>query len=277
MNKHAIPNALRSLPGVIQNGGSKPRFYEFDDGVARLVKWHPSIHGPRVCFNELVASRLAQLIDVPLLRGCVVYVSDVVIPADQKEFAKEGFHFAVYKMKGSNYLPDTHQPIICNADEFPLAATYLAWLQVADQEGHNQYKQEIEDPNDPKNTSYRYRLADMGFTFGVGNTANWTAATLGKSVGYTLPNHLAKHLTADQLAKVINEIEKIPESDVRACFDDIPIEWGLAPADVLAATEWILAARANLKPLITKGNPQIVFADKIPVTAQAPGQITTGA
>ena len=259
MNKNTIPNALRSLPGVIQNGGSSPRFYEFDDGIARLVKWHPSPHGIRVCFNELVASRLAQLLDVPLLRGCVVYVADVVIPADQKQFAKEGFHFAVYRMKGSNYLHAKHHSVVCNPDSFPLAAAFLAWLQVADQEGHNQFKQETEDPADPKNARYLYRLADMGFIFGIGNAANWTAATLGKSDGYTLPSHLASKVTVDQIAAVISEIESLPEADIRQCFEDIPDEWLVSSADRAAAIEWTLAAVPKLKALITKGNPALVF------------------
>lgn len=74
MNRHAVPNATMGLPGRPVNGGSEPRFYEFDDGVTRLVKWHPSKHGAKACYNELVASRIGQLIGAPILRGCIVFV-----------------------------------------------------------------------------------------------------------------------------------------------------------------------------------------------------------
>jgi hypothetical protein len=67
MNRHSVPNATLGLPGKPANGGSQPRFYDFDDGVTRLVKWWPSPHGNKACFNELVASRLGQLIDAPIL------------------------------------------------------------------------------------------------------------------------------------------------------------------------------------------------------------------
>jgi hypothetical protein len=42
MNRHSVPNATLGLPGNPINGGSKPRFYDFNDGVTRLVKWSPS-------------------------------------------------------------------------------------------------------------------------------------------------------------------------------------------------------------------------------------------
>lgn len=270
MNRHSVPNALRALPGVVQNGGSSPRFYDFDDGVPRLVKWHPSSHGPKVCFNELVASRLAQLIDVPLLRGCVVYIPDAVIPPDHRAFAKPGFNFGVYRMKGGNFIADKHLATIHNLDEFPIAAAHLAWLQVADQEYHNQYKQEVEDPADPKNIKYLYRLADMGFIFGVGNNGSWTAATLGKLDAYRLPRHLADNVKVDQMAAAVSEIEKVAEDDIRSCFEDVPSDWGIDAADIAGAVQWVIAARLNLKPLLAKGNPGKF---NFPMPAQAPNMV----
>ena len=50
-DKYSVPNATIPFPKVIENGGSNPRFYDFDDGVLRLVKWHPSQHGAKACYN----------------------------------------------------------------------------------------------------------------------------------------------------------------------------------------------------------------------------------
>ena len=68
-------NVMEVLPITLQNGGSKPRVCDFDDKVRRLVKWHPSIHGLTATYSELVASRLGQLINVPVIRGTIVYVA----------------------------------------------------------------------------------------------------------------------------------------------------------------------------------------------------------
>jgi hypothetical protein len=261
LNKNTVPKALRALPGVIQNGGSNPRFYEFDDGVPRLVKWHPSNQGPKVCFNELVASRIGQLFDVPLLRGTVVYISGDVIPPDHTAFATEGFHFGVSRMDGGNFVPTVHYSIISNASSLPVAAVHLAWLQVSDQETHNQYKQEINEKMADGSMSLRhyFRLADMGFLFGIGNNGSWTATTLGKNDAYKLPPHLVAQVTADQMLPVINEVLAIPEAEIRECFDDIPSAWGVPEDDVKASLQWVIDARGNLKTIISKGNPSLVF------------------
>ena len=60
MNRHSVPNATFGLPGKPADGGSRPRFYEFDDNVTRLVKWFPSPHGTKPCFNELVVANSCE-------------------------------------------------------------------------------------------------------------------------------------------------------------------------------------------------------------------------
>ena len=127
------------------NGGSNPRFYDFDDGVARLVKWCPSPHGSKPCLNELVASRLGQLVGAPIPRGGVVYVPDEVIPPEHRGVGgKPGFHFGVARMEGENFIPASHYNEIANDSELPFAAVFLTWLVVGDQEGHYQYLQRLE-------------------------------------------------------------------------------------------------------------------------------------
>lgn len=140
MNRNCVPNATYGWPGKPPNGGSNPRFYDFDDGVTRLVKWHPSPHGAKACYNELIASRLGQLVDAPILRGSVVFVADDVIPDEHRKDggAKEGFHFGVARVPGQNF-KEAHYTDIQNHSELPMAAAFLAWLNVGDQEGHNQF------------------------------------------------------------------------------------------------------------------------------------------
>lgn len=246
------------LPGKPQNGGSRPRFYEFDDGVTRLVKWHPSRHGNKACYNEIVASRLGQLLGAPILRGLLVYVPDEIIPADHRaDGGTPGFHFAVTRMEGENFVPAQHYVELENSSELPFAAVHLAWLAVGDQEGHNQFLQRLElrqHGSPPRLTKY-FRLIDMGQMFG---NWNWDAATVVTPPNkYRLPSHLADKLTWEKLGPAIQSLTAIDESSIRACFDDIPDEWNVSTVDRQAAVTRVLAARMQIEAIVRNGNPAI--------------------
>src|SRR5260370_20599301 len=101
MNRQAVPNATMGLPGKPANGGSNPRFYDFDDGVTRLVKWHPSGHGAKACYNELITSRLCQLLWAPILRGGVFFFGHFIIsPAHTNEGDTRPVDFLIVRMEG---------------------------------------------------------------------------------------------------------------------------------------------------------------------------------
>lgn len=242
-------------PGRPANGGSKPRFYDFDDGVTRLVKWHPSVHGDKACFNELVASRLGQLIGAPILRGSVVYVPAEIIPADhQADGAQPGFHFAVTRMDGENFVPTQHYAEIENASELPMAAVHLGWLAVGDQEGHNQYLQRLEIKRDgyPPTTTKRFKLIDMGQMFGH---FSWTAATAGAAhTAYKLPTHLAGALTLAKLQPAMVALRAVSPDAIRDCFMDCPEEWNIPTADKEAAAARSVVAAAQIEAIIRGGN-----------------------
>lgn len=252
MNRHSVPNATVGFPGKPANGGSNPRFYDFDDGVPRLVKWHPSGHGAKACYNELVASRLGQLISAPMLRGCVVYVPDDVIPADHKSFgAKAGFHFAVTRLVGENFVPVRHYAEIENTSELPTAAVLLAWLAIGDQEGHNQYLQrETRDDQGTAKATKRFLLVDMGQMFG---NWNWTGDTPHNS--YRIPSHIVDKVSTLSLSPAIVQLKNVSDEDIRACFEDRPSGWNVTDADVDAGIRRAVAARDEIESIIKTGNP----------------------
>ena len=253
MNKQSVPNATLGLPGRPVNGGSNPRFYDFDDGVTRLVKWHPSLHGVKACYNELVASRLGQLIGAPILRGGVVFVPDDIIPSDHRILgATAGFHFGVFMMDGTNFVPAKHYADIANASELPFAAVFLAWLAIADQEGHNQFLQQVEIAG---TTTKRFKLVDMGFMFG---SPSWSAPDVGKvHTSYVIPRHLASQLSLTKLKPAMETLKTITEGAIRECFEDYPDDWNISDADRDAAVSRVCAGRDNIDSIIRNGNPSI--------------------
>jgi hypothetical protein len=257
MNRHSVPNAILGLPGKPVNGGSRPRFYEFDDDVTRLVKWYPSVHGTKACFNELVASRLGQLINAPILRGVIVYVPDDIIPTDHRaDGATPGFHFAVTRMLGENFVAPGHYADIENHSELPAAAVLLSWLATGDQQGHNQYLQRLErEENGVIKKTKRFKLIDMGQMFG---DFNWTAANVAQvHVNYVLPPHLANHLSKASLAVAIDQLKQLADTVVEECFQDCPDTWAISPADKTAGATRANAAKKTIEDIIYNGNPGI--------------------
>jgi len=253
MNTQSVPNAILGLPGRPVNGGSNPRYYDFDDGVTRLVKWHPSPHGVKACYNELVASRLGQLIGSPILRGVVVYVPPEIIPPDHKALgATAGFHFGVFMMNGTNFIPAQHYTDIANASELPFAAVFLAWLAVGDQEGHNQFLQQVEVAG---TLTKRFKLVDMGFMFGNPTWSEANARTVHTS--YTIPQHLVLQLSVAKLKPAIEALKMIPDNVIRECFDDCPDDWNILSADRDAAVARVCEARDSIESIIRNGNPSI--------------------
>jgi hypothetical protein len=231
MNRHSVPNATVGFPGRPANGGSNPRFYDFDDGVARLVKWSPSPHGNKACFNELVASRLGQLIDAPILRGIVVYVPDQIIPSDHRGIgATPGFHFAVTRMEGENFVPPGY---------------------------YNQYLQrlEYEDQHGMLKKTKKFKLIDMGQMFG---DFNWTAASVANvHATYQLPIHMIPHLTKVKLAPAVDQLAQLPNGLIEGCFEDCPDTWGISQADKAAGAQRAIQAKRDINDILFNGNPGI--------------------
>jgi hypothetical protein len=254
LNKNTVPNAVWAYSGKPSGGGSNPRFYHFDDHVVILVKWHPSAHGLKACYNELTASRLAQLLGAPVLRGAAVYVPDDVIPADHRAIgACEGFHFGVAKMNGCDFVAQQHYGQISNSGELPTAAVHLAWLRIADQDGHNQWLEEAVDAN--QQSIKMFKLVDMGFMF---TSPNWTAATLAVlAMSYSLPAHIADRVKMAELQPAIAKLKALPKADIEACFNDVPDEWTVSTQDRQAAVAQALLAQDKIEEILRNGNPKL--------------------
>ena len=74
-----------------------------------------------------------------------MFVADEIIPPEHKaEAAKPGFHFAVTRMVGENFVAPGHYDDIANKSELPAAGVHLSWLAIGDQQAHNQYLQRME-------------------------------------------------------------------------------------------------------------------------------------
>ena len=187
-----------------------------------------------------------------------MYVPDEIIPPDHRtDGASAGFHFAVARMEGENFIPAAHYGEIENLAELPAAAVHIAWLAVADQEGHNQFLQEkqVSDPTGIRRTKH-FKLIDMGFAFG---NPDWAAATLAPATpSYTLPRHMIEKLTSANLRNAIAALKSVSDTSIEQCLTDCPQEWAIQQNDRDAVLERAIRARDDIKNTIFLDNPTIL-------------------
>ena len=258
MNRYTVPNATSLLERA--DGTADPYFCDFDDGVTRIVKWHritEPFHGAKSCFNELVASRLGRLIDAPVVRGTVVFVSDSNVPKPQEA----GFHFGSARMPGFDVRQlagnDNHAPVgpflvaIANGFQFAAAATLLAWLRVQDHVNAGPPMTDHASCVFIEERNYRacqpiklYRLIDFDGAFGTGHWGEPGTGLPAVSSPHILPPYLHALIDSETLRPEFERLRTVSEAAIEACFDDIPSNW-LDLQEIEHAKSWTIR-RARL-------------------------------
>lgn len=246
--QHSIPNATLVLPTALTDGGSQPRFCDFDDEVIRLIKWHPSGHGFTATYSELVASRLGQLIEAPVVRGTVVYVDPNLLPPEVAGNVSQQFHVGFTYMEGQNF-SDADYGKVENQLSLPRAAVQLAWLQMGDQEGHNQYLYRTEQilPDNTRRKKNHFIVIDQAAIYG---THDWSAADLQPDSAYNLPAPLKNRVAWDSVEPILEELRSIEEGEIRACFNSHPEAWGITDQLVDKVTDFVLERRNHLDDVL---------------------------
>jgi hypothetical protein len=181
---------------------------------------------------------------------------EVIPPEHKAEAAKPGFHFGVTRMPGENFVAPGHYAEIANSSQLPAAAVQLAWLSVGDQQGHNQYLQNVEreEQGVAKKTKH-FKLIDMGQMFG---NFTWTAASLANvHTTYQLPAHMIPHLTKVKLQPTFDQLAAVADAMIEECFLDCPETWNVPDADKAAGARYAIQAKKVIADIVFKGNPGI--------------------
>ena len=248
-SQHAVPNATGMLPCVITNGGSQPRLYDFDDMVMRLVKWHPSSHGLTSTYSELIASRLGQLINAPIARGLIVYVEMDLVPEELRQRVCQPFHVGFTYLAGDNFT-DKDFESIHNSSALSTAIVHLAWLQVGDQEGHNQYLYQLEQvlPDKTTRKMKQFMLIDQACLF---SQHDWTNSPLDHPESpYSVPSRLRTRVAFKSVEQAIELACSLEEATIRSCFDQYPDTWALNPDAASRAADYLVKRRSHLPDIL---------------------------
>lgn len=265
------------------NGTSGPLICEFDD-YPRFVRWNrphgtAGFRGPKSCFNELVSSRLAQLIDAPALLAEVVFVSAEI--ASEHPLAVAGLHSGTRAMFAE--APDGDLRLerddhfgaaeaslnaVSNRNSFPDAVVLLSWLLITEHAvnpdglGVARTDQGFFIENFkviPNRTQRLYRVTDLELAFAE---VAWPDERLHNiDEAYELPFHLARLVTDTDLEQAFGRLSAVEECDIAECFEEYPQEW--CPLDHRdAALEWTLARKRLICKRWQKRGRHLAFADR---------------
>jgi len=254
ISQHSVPNATMVMPFPPQNGGSQPRFCDFDDMVLRLVKWQPSSHGLTASYSELVVSRIAQLIEAPVIRGTIVYVDLALLPPGVGDHLTQPFHVGFTYAPGQNFSESDYAGIENNV-ALPAAAVHLAWLQIGDQRSHNQYLYQPVQVLPDKSTRKmnHFILIDQAKLCG---TFDWSSLSLGNpNAPYDLPPHMKTRISMDAVEPVIERLRVIDENSIRACFYHYPESWNLELDIAEKMADYLLLRREHLEQVLSANLP----------------------
>ena len=251
---HPVPNALYVFPETFPDGVSQPRVCDFDDMVLRLVKWQPSVHGLTPTYSELAASRLGQLIEAPVVRGTIVYVEPALLPEALAQRLTQPFHIGFTFSPGQNFR-ETDYAQIKNTASLPAAAVQLAWLQIADQERHNQFLYQLEQvlPDRTTRKMSHFILIDQAFICGI---PDWSSAALDHpESSYSLPRHLRPQVSMASLDPLIGLVGSLDSDAIHRCFDTYPESWNIGADLVEKVTDYMLRRRAHLGDILRANFP----------------------
>jgi hypothetical protein len=165
---------------------------------------------------------------------------------------RKGVHTGFTYSPGQNFSQADYASIQ-NRASLPAAAAHLAWLLVGDQQGHNQYLYQLEQvlPDKTTRKMNHFILIDQAAICG---SHDWTNADLSDTARpYDLPNHLKTQITFADVEPLVEEIKKLAEDDIRACFDSSPQEWGISSSMVNKVTDFLAQRRGHLADVLRNG------------------------
>jgi hypothetical protein len=246
-----VPNATDVTGIPVTNGGSRPKVCEFDDKVRRIVKWQPSIYGQTATYSELVASRLGQLIDVPVLRGTIVYVEVGLLSASTGTPEKSGFHVGFTHLEGENFTINDFEGLN-NRGAIPKAAVFLAWLNMGDHHDRNKYIRQFsrEDPEGEIEKLKEFILIDMSEINGLND---WTKCGFSlQERDYPLPRQFRDKIRLEDALVVAEQIYNLEEDDITSCLEYYPDEWEINAEAVKRLAEFLLGRRAHLQGILNR-------------------------
>ena len=240
-------------------GGSQPFLMGCDDGETYVVKFSNNPQHVRILANEMLASRLAKLIQLPVPDPAFVRVSQNLISgtpllkfetAGQEEQCAAGLHFGS-RFPGISsqtlvvdFLPDRLLRKVTNLASIFLGAYVLdKWTCNCDGRQVVFYRN-IEQ----RGSNYSATLIDHGFCF---NDGEWNFPD--SPIRSLYPRRLVYESVRglQSFEPYLPRIENIQPSELEECLREVPPEWcGGDPDQISQLAEQLYDRRRRVRQLI---------------------------
>lgn len=245
MKDDAIP--LKHIKPM-ETGYSKPQLIRFDDGQNYVVKFKNNHSGTRILVNEYIASRLAELLGLPVPAFKTISIPRSFIeqnPIIPSRF-KGGNQFATLFIPGCTPLNrNLHTPTqvqIVNRDALAGMVVFDKWIGNTDRKDNNLLLQPV------GKGAYQVIMIDHGRCF---SDAKWTVKTLRKmpDMGKILKIHqwCASYFKSPrELVLAADRIVSLPEDMIYQVVHSIPEDWEVSGVEREAVFRHLIQAKTLL-------------------------------
>ena len=259
----APPAKVRKVQAVEfirrMRGGSQPFLMGCDDGQTYVVKFSNNPQHVRILANEMLASRLAALIQLPVPGQAFVQVSQALISgtpllkfetAGREEQCAAGWHFGS-RFPGApsstlvvDFLPDRLLRRVADLASIFLGAYVLdKWTCNCDGRQVIFYR-----TLDQSRARYSATLIDHGFCF---NDGEWNFPD--SPIRSLYPRRLVYESVRglQSFEPYLSRIENIDASELEACLRDVPPQWcGEVPDQITRLADRLYERRRRVRQLI---------------------------
>lgn len=252
INYEPVPVA-RQYVRRLDGSGSKAQLIQFDDGHEYVVKFKGNLQGPRVLPNELLASRLAVLLGVPVVEFEIVRVPQAFIDAEPDMYR---FPFVGGLQFGSRYYGNAFanptKSMLAKLNDpqmFGLIMVFDHLINNYDRANHGDNVLYIRD-----NPDYLL-LIDHGNAF---QGPEWTVPVLRNTALPVQPlfgffyRYLADLMVGDVFSESLVRIENLQRGQIESLLTDIPLQWGIYAEEQEALVDFLMLRKDFVRPAITE-------------------------
>lgn len=210
-------------------GGSQAHLLHCSDGNLYVVKFSNNPQGRRVLANEMLASRLAILIGLPVAQGAIVEVPEHLVSTTAgmsveletrsipcSAGLQFGSRYVVHPLTGRiwDYMPDERLHCVRNIPEFAGMLAFDKWL------GNTDNRQAV-FWRTSKERLYRATFIDHGYCFN-GNEWNFPDTPLRGFFRRSVYSNVSGWKSFEPW---ISEIEEISEENISEIAQSLPPQW----------------------------------------------------
>jgi len=235
-------------------GGTQPHLMRCDDGHYYVVKFQNNPQHVRVLVNELLATRLARLVGLPVPEPQIVWVGawivertpDLVINhPGSNEPCMAGLHFGSRYVASTtpgtvfDYLPESLLNRIHNIDTFAGILSFDKWTSNTD-------NRQVLFCREARQRKFRATFIDQGYCF---NAARWNFPDFPLLGAYVHTTVYKGVHSWNAFQPWLGRIAQVKREAIAECAQGVPPEW-CSGSDLKQLLDQLYVRRERVRELI---------------------------